>query len=203
VVGAAALCWVLTAVVAYGVSRQQRERFVVSILRASESGRDDPDARKGRRLFSVEVPPEGTGTPVGYLLKIRGGTQPIDLFCVHVRDGSSHDPPLAYFTHHRIRPGREQFFFLNVVSGSYLGDDRPYTAWVSVREGAEILSARRVDLSSWDIGLPLSFVFDRDDHQAGSPRIDGVWLDPTGPMVATEIFTPSLVMEEALRKRRP
>jgi hypothetical protein len=51
--------------------------------------------------------------------------------------------------------------------------------------------------------LPLSFVFDRDDHQAGSPWIDGVWLDTTGPMVATEIFTPSLVMEEALRKRRP
>jgi hypothetical protein len=74
---------------------------------------------------------------------------------------------------------------------------------VSVREGAEILSVRRVDLSSWDIGLPLSFVFDRDDHQAGSPWIDGVWLDTTGPMVATEIFTPSLVMEEALRKRRP
>jgi hypothetical protein len=171
--GSLAFFWVLIALLAYGVSRAQRRRFVHSVLSLTASGQEVPESLATKRLFSVTALGEAPNVPVGYVLKVRGAHRPVALFCVHVRKGtSSGSTPLFYYTRHRLQPDRDQFFFVNVVSGTRIGDDRPYTLYVSVRGRAELLAATKVDLSGWKVGLPLSFVFNQKDDQPGSALID-------------------------------
>jgi hypothetical protein len=192
--GVLLLAWGLIAAGAYVVSWQQRRRFVDSIRLAAASGADAADSLKGKRLFSVRAAGDSPLPPVGYLLKVRGGSTPLDLFCQYVRAGSAHDPPLAYYTRHQLQPNREQFFFVNLVGGTQLGDDRPYAYMVTVRGGAQIVSSTRVNLSSWSLGLPLSFVFNDNDDHAGSS-----FVGRERPV--TEFFIPSPEMEEFFRRR--
>jgi hypothetical protein len=165
------VCWALVAMGAHGVSREQRSRFVASIRGAAANGAPAPETLKGRKLFTVSTEADAPSVPVGYLLRVRGAPRPVELVLAHVRERTSKSDELSYYTRHRLEPDREQYFFFNVVSGTGIGDDRPYTAIVRVRGRAEILSATRVDLSQWSLGLPLSFVFDENDERVGSPFI--------------------------------
>jgi len=186
--------WTLLAFAAYSVSRDQRRRFIDSIRSVAATGQDAPETLKAKKLFSVSTPAEGPSVPVGYLLKVRGASQSVELLCAHVRERTSKSDPLAYYTRHRIQPDREQFFFFNIVSGTNIGDDRPYTAFVRVRGKAELLSSTRVDLSAWSLGLPLGFVFDENDDQVGSP-----FIAPYLPTEETYATLPEI--EAALRPR--
>ncbi len=59
------------------------------------------------------------------------------------------NPFLAYYTRHRILPGKDRLFFFNVIAGAAVGDNRPYDAWVRLVGPGELVSARRLDLSGW------------------------------------------------------
>jgi hypothetical protein len=171
--GSLALCWVLIALLAYGISRAQRRRFIDSVLSLIASGQGVPESLQTKRLFSVTASGEAPNGPIGYVLKVRCAHRAVTLFCVHVRKGTpSGSTPLFYYTRHRLGPDRDQFFFVNVVSGTRIGDDRPYTLYVGVRGRAELLAVTKVDLSGWKVGLPLSFVFNEDDDQPGSALIE-------------------------------
>ena len=118
----------------------------------------------------MSATPDDETAPFGYLLKVRS-SRPAALLCLHVRERTARNRFFAYYTRHPIEPGRDWLFFFNVVSGAAVGDDRPYTAWVRLVGPAEVVSVRKVDLSEWRLGLPLSIVFDETDAHAGSPFI--------------------------------
>lgn len=178
-VGLLATGWILVGVVAYGISRSQRARFVNSILSRVPSGEESRENLQGDHLFSVKVAPRDANRPFGYLLRIKAGKRALDLLCVHVREATAHHTPLSYWTRHRVQPQREQFFFVNPVTGTGIGHDRPYTLFVRVWGGTRLVSYTKVDLAGWNIGLPLSFVFQRDDRNAGSPLIGDYGLPAT------------------------
>ena len=90
--------------------------------------------------------------PAGYLLTVRSSKE-VDLLCVHQRSRTDGSAFLAYYTRHRILPGRDRLFFFNVIAGAAVGDDRPYEAWVRLIGTGELVSARRLDLSGWRFGL--------------------------------------------------
>ena len=126
---------------------------------SSAPGQDATGSRAGPKLFSVKVDASALEAPAGYLLTVRSSKE-VDLLCVHQRSRTDGSPFLAYYTRHRILPGQDRLFFFNVIAGADVGDHRPYEAWVRVVGPAELVSARRLDLSGWRFGLPLSFVFD-------------------------------------------
>jgi hypothetical protein len=88
-----------------------------------------------------------------------------------VREASEGLPPLAYWTRHVVEPAREQYFFVNLVTSPRIRDPRPYTLHVRATGSSRLLASARLDLSTWSIGLPLSFVFERGDGRAGAPFI--------------------------------
>ena len=133
------------------------------------------------------------GAPTGYLLTVRSSKE-VDLLCVHQRSRTDGNGFLAYYTRHRILPGRDRLFFFNVIAGADVGDHRPYEAWVRVVGPAELVSVRRLDLTGWRFGLPLSFVFDERGISAEStfvgghePSTDGL---PDPPTVAEFVRNP-------------
>ena len=118
----------------------------------------------------------------------------VDLLCVHQRERTDGSAFLAYYTRHRILPGKDRLFFFNVIAGADVGDPRPYEAWVRVMGPAELVFVRRLDLSGWHLGLPLSFVFDEGGISAEStfvgghePATDGL---PDPPTVAEFLRNP-------------
>jgi len=153
------LVWGLLGALAYRVSERQRSRIVDSVNGAAATARSEPALLD--KQFTIHAEP-GSSEPVGYLLKVRA-SRPSSLLCLHVRGSTEHDGFLAYYTRHPIEPGADRFFFFNVVSGVELGDARPYTAHVRLVGPARLIAIRRLDLSRWPFGLPMSLVFDADD----------------------------------------
>jgi hypothetical protein len=125
-----------------------------------------------RRFYAVAIPPEPGTSPAGYLFEVRGARQPPTLYCAHVREGAGVGlESFYYYTRHRLAPNRNSYFFVNPVSGPVVGDPRSYTLYVRVR-GTEILSVRRLDLSGWRVGLPMSLAFTDGDDQPGPTLFD-------------------------------
>jgi hypothetical protein len=167
-----ALCWACIGLVAHSISRAQRGRLIDSITRLVASGQELPQDPAKRRFFAVAIPPEPEAPPAGYLFEVRGARQPATLFCAQVREGAAIDrDSYYYYTRHGLAPGRNSYFFVNPVSGRGVGDPRSYTLYVRVR-GSEIVSVRRLDLSGWRIGLPLSLAFRARDDQPGASLMD-------------------------------
>jgi hypothetical protein len=172
---ALAAAWMSVGAAAHWVSREQRLRFIDSVQRLGRYERATPAALASNKLFSVRLDSEAANVPIGFLFKVRGApTRPVNLWCLHARKGS-YATPSYYQTRHTLVPGRDQYFFVNVVAGSQLADEREYWLSVMVRGSAEILSVSRIDLSEWSIGLPLSFVFVDGDRQPGNPGLYGTW----------------------------
>jgi hypothetical protein len=167
-----ALCWACVGLAAHAVSRAQRARLVDSITSLAPSGQLLPQDPANRRFYAVAIPPRPERPHAGYLFEVRGARQPPTLYCAHVREGADIGrSSYYYYTRHRLASGRSSFFFVNPVNGDAVGDPRPYTLYVRVR-GSEILSVRRLDLSGWRIGLPLSLSFTEGDDQPGAGLID-------------------------------
>ena len=172
------LAWGVLGASAYGVSRRQRARIVDDIRRSTEAA-SEPTETSGK-LFSSHLEAGSATSPFGYLLRVRA-SRPANLLCLHVRGTSADDGFLAYYTRHPIEPGADRLFFFNVVGGRDLGDPRPYTAHVRLVGPAHIVSGRKVDLSRWPLGLPLSVLLDENDQRPG-----GTLVGPGG--AATEVL---------------
>jgi hypothetical protein len=172
-VALAAAAWLAGGAVAYSVSRAQRRSLTQSVLALAELPPDDPAPPLPAKVITFATSGDAANARVGYLLKIRGARRPVDLLCVHLRDPTPEgSTPLYYYTRHTLEPEREQLFFVNPVTGTAIGDDRPYTLHVRVRGRAEILSVQKLDLSSWSVGLPLSLLFTREQDSAVARMID-------------------------------
>jgi hypothetical protein len=169
-VAALMLGWALVGVVAKRVSRGQRQRIAQSILDHAPAGPAGWESLQQAKLVSFRVA-SAAAPPAGYLLKVKGGNRTLDLFCIHVREASEGQPPLAYWTRHVVEPGREQYFFVNLVTSARTRDPRPYTIHVRATGSSRLTASARLDLSTWSIGLPLSFVFEPGDGRAGAPFI--------------------------------
>jgi hypothetical protein len=167
-VAALGLGWALAGVAAERISRSQRKQIVESILDRAPAGTGGWESLQEAKLVTFRVPQEGAAPPMGYLLRVKGGNRTLDLFCIHVREASEHLPPLAYWTRHVIEAGREQYFFVNLVTSPRLRDPRAYTLQVRTTGSSRLLASARLDLSTWSVGLPLSFVFERGDGRAGA-----------------------------------
>jgi hypothetical protein len=167
-----ALAWACLGLLAGAASRTQRSRLTASIIKLAATAEVLPQDPANRRFYAVAIPPEPETPPAGYLFEVRGARQPLTLYCAHVREGAAigHDSSY-YYTRHRLAPNRNSFFFVNPVSSPAVGDPRPYTLYVRLR-GSEILSVRRVDLSGWRIGLPVSLAFTDGDGQPGPTLMD-------------------------------
>ena len=138
----------------------------------SAPGQDATGSMASPKLFSVRVDASAPQTtvrlsPHGPLLE---GGGPALRPPARPTDGNAF---LAYYTRHRILPGRDRLFFFNVIAGADVGDTRPYEAWVRLMGPAELVSVRRLDLSGWHLGLPLSFVFDERGISAESTFVGG------------------------------
>jgi hypothetical protein len=169
---AVALVWACLGLLAHAVSRTQRSRLTASIMKLAATAEVLPQDPANRRFYAVAIPPEPEAAPAGYLFEVRGARQPLTLYCAHVREGARIGrDSYYYYTRHRLAANRNSFFFVNPVSGPVVGDPRPYTLYVRLR-GSEILSVRRVDLSGWRIGLPVSIAFADGDDQPGPTLID-------------------------------
>lgn len=168
VFAAVAAVWACAGLVGHALSKAERRRITGSVLAAAATSREEVEIPPPGKLFTVTTAGEAADARVGYLLKVRGAQRPVDLYCVHMRDPTpAGSAPLYYYTRHRVEPNRDQLLFVNLVTGSRIADDRPYTLHVRVRGRAQLLSARRVDLSQWSLGLPLSLVFTEGDNAAG------------------------------------
>jgi hypothetical protein len=157
------LVWGFLGAVAQDVARRQRSRILDHIRNAAANARSAPQAVTSGKLFSVRSEPRSAELAFGYLVELHA-TRPASLLCVHVRGSSVHDGFIAYYTRHPIEPGANRYFFFNLVSGEDLGDARPYTAYLRTVGPAQLVSIRRLDLSRWPLGLPLSLEFDADDR---------------------------------------
>ncbi len=178
-IGIVAVCWACVGIVAYAVSRAQRGRFIDSIARLVPTGQQLPQDPANRRFYAVAIPPGPETKPAGYLFEVRGARQQLTVYCAHVREGAEIGRnSYYYYTRHLLAPGRNSFFFVNPVSGDGVGDPRPYTLYVRVR-GSEILSVRKLDLSGWRIGLPLSVSFSEGDDQPGAGLMPNDRVDVT------------------------
>jgi hypothetical protein len=166
------LAWGALGLVAHVISRAQRARIVDAVRRASEAGARPTNGVGAAKLLSVSADLSPEAPRVGYLLRVRA-QRPSDLLLVHVRGTGPADGFLAYFTRHPIEPGADRLFFFNVVAGEQIGDPRPYTAHVRLVGTARVVSWRKVDLTEWPLGLPLSLVFDENDRRPGATRVGG------------------------------
>ena len=167
----AGLLWLCVGAVARTLSGRIQRRIVLDILKLAPR-QDATGSLAGPKLFSVAVDANAGATPSGYLLTVRSSRE-VDLLCVHQRGQTDGNPFLAYYTRHRILPGQDRLFFFNVVAGAGVGDNRPYNAWVRLVGPGEFVSARRLDLSGWRFGLPLSLVFDDSGIPAESTFVGG------------------------------
>jgi hypothetical protein len=169
----AAAAWLAAGLLAHAVARAQRQRLTQSVLALPQLPADVSPTSVPTKLFTLTLSGEAANARVGYLLRIRGARRPVDLLCAHLRDPTPRgSTPLYYYTRHTLEPEREQFFFVNPVAGSAIGDDRPYTLHVRVRGRAEILSVQKLDLRAWNIGLPLSLLFAREQDSTVARMVD-------------------------------
>ena len=203
----AGLLWLCLGAVARTVSSTIQRRIVLGI-QGLAPGEDARGSMAGPKLFSVEVGANSSETPAGYLLTVRSSRE-VDLLCVHQRGRANDRAFLAFYTRHRILPGKDRLFFFNTVAGATVGDSRPYNAWVRLVGPGELVSARRVDLSGWDLGLPLSLVLDDTGVPvestfvgAGAPSTDGL---PSPESVVEFLRSPRgfLTPPRPLRRRPP
>jgi hypothetical protein len=137
-VAALALGWALVGAFAERVSRAKRQWIVDSILALAPPGTGAWERLQEAKLVSFRAPASDATPPVGYLLKVKGGNRTLDLFCIHVREASEGLPPLAYWTRHVVEPGREQYFFVNLV-----------TSRTATRAPTRSTSARRAAAGCW------------------------------------------------------
>jgi hypothetical protein len=162
----AALLWLCVGAVARTLSVRRQHDVVLDLLRLAP-GQEATGSIVDRKLFSVRVGADVRERPSGYLLKVRSKRE-TDLLCLHQRGRADGNAFLAYYTRHRILPGKDRLFFFNVVAGAAVGDNRPYSAWVRLLSPGELVAARRLDLSGWRFGLPLSLVLDDGDGSVES-----------------------------------
>jgi len=184
------LCWGLLGVVAHTVSQSQRRRIVDGILAAARSPLGPDRSPDTPRLHTIEIPSGEPTRPIGYLFRVKGARRSVDLFCLHAREAIGQES-VYYSTRHELDANSEQFFFVNPVAGTGVGETRSYTLEVSVRGQAQLLSVTSVDLSERDLGLPLSLVFTRESDQPG------LWLRP----YVTEAFSSLQEAESFVRGR--
>jgi hypothetical protein len=164
--------WACLGLLAHAASSAQRSRLTASVMKLSATAEVLAQDPANRRFYAVAIPPEPGTSPAGYLFEVRGARQPPTLYCAHVREGAGVGlESFYYYTRHRLAPNRNSYFFVNPVSGPVVGDPRSYTLYVRVR-GTEILSVRRLDLSGWRVGLPMSLAFTDGDDQPGPTLFD-------------------------------
>jgi hypothetical protein len=166
---ALAAVWAGVGVLAHRESQRQRARFLDEVRRLAQAASRPVELAAGAKRFAVQAGPQTTDR-VGYLLRVRA-TRPSDLLCLHVRSSAEKDGSLVYFTRHPIEPGADRLFFFNVVAGRASGDPRPYAAHVRLVGPAQLVSAQELDLSGYELGLPLSLVFDEVDRGGGGTRL--------------------------------
>jgi hypothetical protein len=143
------LAWGVAGITTYSISRAQRQRLVDSVLSLVQADEPSRDVLDEAKLFTAHVPGGAAAPPIGYLLKVRGGRRPRELFAIHIHEAAPGRPAIAYWTRHEIDADREQLFFVNVVNGTRIRDERPYTLHVRVHGDARLVSSTRVDLSRW------------------------------------------------------
>jgi hypothetical protein len=166
---ALAVAWAGLGVLAHRESLRQRARLLDEVRRLAQAGSRPVELAAGAKRFTAQAAPQASER-VGYLLRVRA-TRPSDLLCLHVRSAAEKDGSLAYFTRHPVEPGADRLFFFNVVAGRASADPRPYTAHVRLVGPAQLVSAQELDLSRYELGLPLSLLFDVDDRGTGATRL--------------------------------
>jgi hypothetical protein len=172
-------------VVTHEISRAQRSRLIDSITALAERGEQLPQGAADKDFYAIFAPREGGGAPRGYLFEVRGADTGATLYCAHVRErDASGRGSLYYYTRHGLAPGRNSFFFVTSVSGEIVGEPRPYALFVRA-PGSEILSVRKLDLSRWRIGLPLSIAFTEGDDRPEASLLDNA-SEVTGRYVSIE-----------------
>ena len=114
----AGLLWLCVGAVARTLSGRIQRSIVLDILQLAP-GQDATGSLAGPKLFSVEVDANARETPSGYLLTVRSSRE-VDLLCVHQRSQADGNAFLAYYTRHRILPGKDRLFFFNVDRGRHL-----------------------------------------------------------------------------------
>jgi hypothetical protein len=175
-----AVCWVLTCVVADRYSLRQRDHYVNDITELAARAVDAKEHIKDSRLFGVSVDPRRPSSPKGYILTIQASTKPGLLTCRHVQFPAPGIQGRIFITHHKLYPGRGQYFAVSCVhSALYGGDIRPYACAVIVPPGCSIVGCRELDLSAWK-RLPFSTVFCDGEHLPGSPAV-GKFQEGEGP----------------------
>ncbi len=81
----ATLAWGLACAAAYAFSLESRRELLDAVTALARTGRPDPAALHGPRLFSVTLLPERGDRPTGYLLRIAAGAGPCSLECRRLR----------------------------------------------------------------------------------------------------------------------
>ncbi len=82
---AATLVWGLACAAAYAFSLESRRELLAVASALARTGRPDPAALHGPRLFSITLLPERGDRPTGYLLRIAAGHGPCSLECRRLR----------------------------------------------------------------------------------------------------------------------
>jgi hypothetical protein len=158
--------WLVACTIGYAYSLSRRANLIAAIREVS--GRAfETSGLAGPQLFLVRRSSHDMPERVGYLLEIRAGDKPGLLYRRSFRQGLD---TRYYESSHQLLPGRKQYFFMT----SYLGtieNGRRLNSTVLLDGDARILSARKVDLSSWK-GVEVSTVFYDGERSPGSPPVD-------------------------------
>ena len=172
--GAAALAatWGLACGATYFYSRECRRELIAAITKLTAAGRPNSEALRSPQLFSVMMRPGRDDRPAGFLLRIAAGPGPSSLQCRRIAHESANGPARLFFARHRLRPGREQCFFVTCRPGTAFGDPRLLALTALLDGDARFLSCARVDLSGWR-RLPVSTVFVPGECDPGSPVVGG------------------------------
>gem|GEM_PF-3434122 len=197
VVGVAALIWIVALVVARPLAERERRGYIDSILDLARHGSDAGELLRGDSVFTLSIAPgEQTGWQ-GYLLAIKAGDEPGELICCHSRCPRDWLWATYFGTRHQLQPGKRQFFFVSALQGGQYGDPRPYSLTVEVEPGTQVEACTRIDLQDWK-KLPVSMVFEREDHLPGSSAAPA---DNSTFSQAVPAALPSTLLDPVARQR--
>jgi hypothetical protein len=166
-----ALSWGFACAFTYRYSIRQRDHYVNEIMELADRGTEANKLIKDPRVFAVLIDPRKPGPLTGYFLTIKASTNPGLLTCRHVQFPSRRHKGRILVTHHRLYPGRVQYFAVSCIhSEKFCGDFRSYACTVTLPPDCSIVGCKQLDLTSWK-RLPFSTVFYYGEHLPGSPVV--------------------------------
>ena len=162
--------WGIACVAGYFWSLHQRDAQIAQIRKFTAVAVLDPSIKLHDQSMSVTNGPNALDR-AGYLLEIETGPNPGTLDCQRIRwvEVAGKPDGRVYQSEHRLYPKRRQFFFFSAYQGR-LVNGYHYNATVEVHGDAQIISARRADLTNWR-DLEVSTVFYDGEHSPGSPVV--------------------------------